>query len=147
MNYQSGGSEEYGNGSISGCSIPGPGACITAGHGCNSACWPQSCKISKMSENEDNITMLDSVYYGGGCFGCFGCEQSKKSCYTGCGKVEGNGNISGGGTYSGCFYGKIDASKRSEKVFGCGNGCAGCVETEGEFGQYVHIIEEIGGIN
>lgn len=149
------GSEEYNDISISACSIPGPGACLTFGHGCNFACWPQSCKISKVLEEEkensasDNLLMCDSVYYGGGCFGCLGCEQSQKSCYTGCGEVKtrASASVSGENTYSGCFFGKIDADEKKEKWFGCRNGCAGCAVTEGELGEYVHMIEELGGIN
>lgn len=55
---------------VSGCSIPGCGGCLSLGKRCNSACCPQSCKIS-----------------------------NEKSCYSGCGKWDGENKIKG------IFYG------------------------------------------
>lgn len=136
------GSEDYSDITVSGCSIPGPGGCLTFGHGCNLACWPQACKISKATEiddngdKKDNILMCDSVYYGGGCLGC---DQSQKSCYTGCGKIVVDENVGNSKNYSGCFLGKNEAGKYNEKWIGCG----GCMDTDGEMGRHMHKIEEL----
>ena len=70
------GSEEGDGFKAAGCSIPGFGGCLSFEKGCNSACWPQSCKISNGTYSGEGtndkgcVTSLDIRYYGDGCFGC-----------------------------------------------------------------------------
>ena len=119
-----------------GCSIPGCGGCLTSGKGCNTACWPQACKISlasyKDEEDENNkgyVVACDTRYYGGGCLGC---AQNEKVCYNGCINLKQNND-----EVNGFFYGTSDSE---EKMIGCANGCGGCVASGG-VGAY--MIDEL----
>ncbi len=138
------GSEDaYIGGKASGCSIPGCGGCLSSGRGCNSSCWPQSCKFVKFTgeDNEDDtvvqkISACDVQYYGDGCTGC---GQSKKSCYTGCVKAEDSSE-----KMNGFFYGTSDSS---EHFIGCTDGCGGCIGTGGILGNTMEEIEQITGVD
>lgn len=136
------GSEEGDGFKAAGCSIPGFGGCLSFEKGCNSACWPQSCKISNGTYSGEGtndkgcVTSLDMRYYGDGCFGC---GQSQKSCYVGLV----NWNIENMEA-KGIFYGSSD---KTEHVAGCYNGCIGCMETADIFGQYMYQMERLEGID
>lgn len=123
------GSEDYGNATARGCSIPGCGGCLTSGKGCNTACWPQSCKVVSVLGSEKNdsdlgIVACDVNYYGGGCMGCIGCGQYEKNCYSGCIYSDGEDQ-----NIKAFFYGTNDDD--DEKAIGCVNGCGGCVASDG----------------
>lgn len=137
------GNEESSNLKAIGCSIPGCGGCLSSGSGCNSACWPQSCKIVRGTSNNsssqtDNneilkITACDTRYYGNN-----GCGQEEKSCYSGCLKLEDSEiNING------FFYG---TSNSEEKFIGCTNGCGGCIGSEGIGALTIDELESITGV-
>ena len=125
-------------GSAFGCSIPGCGGCLTSGEGCNSACWPQSCKIVRAKDDSDGdsakITACDTRYYGDGCLGC---GQKEKSCYSGCIKMSGSEEING------FFYGSSDSD---ERLIGCVDGCGGCIGSYGIGGYSMYAVEELMGI-
>lgn len=133
------GSEDFGDGTAYGCSIPGLGGILSSGSGCDSACWPQSCKIVSFSgsENDENtneedvtkIAACDVRYYGNGCLGC---GQQEKSCYSGYIKLKDSQT-----DLNGFFYGSTD---NEEKIMGCYNGCGGCIGSGG-MGKY--LIEEL----
>lgn len=139
------GKEDIGDGSVIGVSIPGCGGCITPNKGCNSACWPQSCKIVSLSaskaeesagdELESTLIGCDVRYYGDGCLGC---GQQEKSCYNGCIDAEGEKGMKG------FFYGSSDDD---EKIIGCANGCGGCVGSEGLGAELIQEIEYWTGVN
>lgn len=132
------GKEEIGGGTAMGVSVPGCGGCITPNRGCDSACWPQSCKVvsftgSEEDENtgedyETSIIGCDAKYYGGGCLGC---GQQEKSCYSGCINVESEEGMKG------FFYG----TDGDEKIIGCANGCGGCVGSDGMGSMLIQEIE------
>lgn len=139
------GSEELGEEeTLMGCSIPGCGGCLSPGKGCDSACWPQSCKMVYLSANENTETnnksaasqmwACDIRYYGDGCLGC---AQKEKSCYSGCVKWKDETD-----NVNGFFYGSTDSK---EKAAGCINGCGGCVGTDGVCKQYIDMSEQILG--
>ena len=140
------GSQAYLGGTARGGSIPGCGGCLSSGKGCNSACWPQSCKVVNISSDEKDeetdeesvakITACDTRYYGDGCLGC---GQSQKSCYGGCIKVENETD-----NMNGLFYGSSDSE---EKYIGCANGCGGCVGSGGIGGEMINELENITGVN
>lgn len=132
-----------------GCSIPGCGGCITSEEGCNSACWPQSCKFVKGSwygDNKDGDEKMDSAsiaacdvrYFGDGCFGC---GQKEKSCYYGC---INSSNREYEDVYNGFVYGSSD---KEEKIIGYVNGCGGCYGTDGSGKEYIQIMENAAGVN
>ena len=127
------GSEKIGTATAFGCSIPGCGGCLTSGRGCNTACWPQSCKCVTVTDVEEaelngeyppKITGCDTRYYGDGCLGC---AQSEKSCYYGV-TVDEDESLNA----MGCFYGS-QGEKSKEKMIGYYHGCIGCIKTDGEY--------------
>jgi hypothetical protein len=137
-------------GKASVCSIPGCGGCLTPEDGCNSACWPQSCRFVKgswygndLDQDEEmdmaGITACDIRYYGGGCLGC---GQKQKSCYYG--YLNSNSQEGDGDVYQGCVYGSSD---KGEKIIGCVNGCGGCYGTDGSGKEYIQIMEDAAGVN
>lgn len=136
------GSEESDGFTAAGCSIPGCGGCISPGKGCNSACWPQSCKVSKGkysgegAEDKGCVTSFDMRYYGDGCLGC---GQSQKSCYVGVVNWD-TEDVEA----KGVFYGSSD---ETEHMTGCYNGGGGCMETADIFGGYMYQLEKIEGID
>ena len=143
------GSEDFGNGTVRGCSIPGCGGCLTSGKGCNTSCWPQSCKLITASSSEKNeetgekdavkIFACDTRYYAQN--GCLGCGQIEKNCYYGCIKNKDSSDDSNDA--SGCFYGSYDSG---EKMIGCANGCAGCIPSDGMGIYLVNELEDLTGV-
>lgn len=127
-----------------GCSIPGCGGCLSSGSGCNTACWPQSCKYVSFSSSEEDessgeekdfkIKACDTRYYGDGCLGC---GQSEKSCYYGCITDEKE-------DMKGFFYGSSD---KEEKYIGCINGCGGCIGSYGAGSEMIEEIEYMTGVH
>ena len=137
------GSGNIGEAITFGCSIPGCGGCLTPGKGCNTACWPQSCKCvtvtnvdaaEKKGETPPRLTGCNTKYYGGGCLGC---NQKEKNCYAGC-TAHADPSVKA----YGWFYG---TSKR-ERFIGCYNGCVGCIGTDGEFLDELEWLEYISGV-
>jgi len=136
------GSEDYVDGTAKGYSIPGCGGLFSSGKGCNTACWPQSCKIVTFSAGEKNEKTgekevskeiaCDARYYGDGCLGC---GQSEKSCYGGYIKAKDETT-----DMTGFFWGSSDSG---EKIIGCYNGCGGCVGTDGIGGYTMMELESL----
>ena len=133
------------NGSLKviGCSIPGCGGCLSYGRGCDSACWPQSCKYivaypDKNSDihEEDHFLGCDIRYYGDGCLGC---GQSEKSCYMGYMDTHDEDS-----PFKGGFYGSTDSE---ERIFGCLNGCGGCVASDGNGKLILYNLEALTGVD
>ncbi len=128
--------------SMSSCSVPGCGGCLSSGSGCDSACWPQSCKTISVSADKDSqyfkkleLKGCDTRYYGGGCLGC---AQTQKSCYVGCVDYD-DGTLD----FNGVFYGN---SSSKEQYISC-DGCGGCTTTNGELGTYMIIMEDVSRIS
>ncbi len=143
------GSTEFMGGKASGISIPGCGGCLSSGKGCNSCLWPQSCKISCGSWNEEytdeegntktdtaTIKGCDTRYYGDGCLGC---GQGEKTCYSGCININYEQQ-----KLNGFFYGSSD---EAEKFIGCSNGCGGCVADDNVGASTLGLMEDAEGIN
>lgn len=133
---------------IKGCSIPGCGGILNSGRGCNSACWPQSCKYINYSNKEttksnidtngyNSIKACDIKYYGGGCLGC---NQQEKSSYFGFAKyTDSTGDKN---DVKGCFYGNSE----SGKMFGCVGGGVGCINT-GTGSDVLDFLESYVGVD
>ena len=153
------GNEESGGVKVVGCSIPGIGGCLSSGKGCDTACWPQSHKISCLSGEGIDVKACDTRYYGDGCLGC---GQVQKSCYVGCGSINLKNKEENEEEYEegyeeeyeeeyyeginakGIFWGSSDGK---EYVIGCKNGCGGCFGTGHELQSIMYDTEFIGGIN
>ena len=102
-------------------SLPGCGGCLSSERGCDTACYPQSCK-TVLSLSSVNLVGCDIQYYGDGCLGC---GQREKSCYMGCLQgCDSEHNAYG----NGFFYG---SNASDEHFIGCANGCGGCIGTNG----------------
>lgn len=138
------GRENYDGFTVTGCSIPGCGGCLSSGKGCNTACWPQSIKIVSGSIEDDaedvgeslKVTGCDTRYYGNGCLGC---GQTEKSCYNGC--ITGKADDT---KLNGFFYGSSDSK---ERIIGCYNGCGGCFGTDSIGAEALWSLESIAGVS
>ncbi len=142
------GSEDVEDGKAIGCSVPGCGGCLSPGKGCNSSCWPQSCKFvyangEEEDEEEDeelssklSIIACDTRYYGNGCLGC---GQVEKTSYYGCINYQENSE-----KLNGFFFGSTDSD---EKIIGCTNGCGGCVGSHQMGAEIISEMEDITGVN
>jgi len=142
------GSQEFNGGRATGISIPGCGGCLSSGKGCNSCLWPQSCKFSCASWEQEytddegetvtdtaSVKGCDTRYYGDGCLGC---AQKEKVSYSGCIDYSDENN-----EWKGFFYGSSD---NEEKIIGCINGCGGCVADDRTGAQVLEWIESVEGI-
>lgn len=98
-------------------------------HDCTLGCWDEYAPTNNGQVYDGTLVACDNIYYGANCNDC----GEKKSDY--CGFIDYSDEKN---EFIGVFMG---ATNDYEILFGCGNGCIGCIETEGTVDYMLHGIE------